>query len=93
MFLGDLPRGVEITEEIAEHIKIVWDCPEIKDAFENRTNLGYFYFFFWFCFFEKNMISLFFLCLYVCVCVFVIVFFKNNCDFAKNKLTTKKTHK
>ncbi|ETO25775.1 hypothetical protein RFI_11365 [Reticulomyxa filosa] len=39
-FFDDLPRDVEINEEIAKYLKIVWADSAIKEAFKDRTNLS-----------------------------------------------------
>jgi len=39
-FFDDLPRDVEINEEIAKFLKIVWSDPVMKETFKDRTNLS-----------------------------------------------------
>ncbi|ETO20979.1 protein ALEX GNASL [Reticulomyxa filosa] len=39
-FIDDLPRNIEITDEIAKNVKVVWADPAIKETFKDRTNLS-----------------------------------------------------
>jgi len=39
-FFDDLPRDIEINEEIAKYLKLVWADPPIKETFKDRTNLS-----------------------------------------------------
>eukprot|EP01083_Nonionella_stella_P261308 889895_1 len=39
-FILDLPRDVDIDENISYHIGTLWNDPLIQDSFEHRTNLG-----------------------------------------------------
>lgn len=39
-YILDLPRDVDISSQIAHHIKILWSNQAILDSFEHRTNLG-----------------------------------------------------
>jgi len=39
-FFDELPRDIEINEEIAKYLKVVWSDSTIKQTFKDRTNLS-----------------------------------------------------
>ena len=39
-FILDLPRDVDINQNIAHHISTLWNDQMLRDSFEHRTNLG-----------------------------------------------------
>jgi len=39
-YFDELPRDIEINEEIAAQLTVVWSDPKIKEAFKDRTNLS-----------------------------------------------------
>jgi len=39
-YISSLPRDIEINEQIANHISILWKDDAIKMAFENRKSVG-----------------------------------------------------